>query len=89
MTARAVVNYLDYRLKQEREQRLFEEFLAENSATLAAQMKTKTRVSYSPLRNKIWGVSQKEDNRSAIEIINDVFAKHGLRLKEGEDYEPV
>lgn len=89
MSARAVINYLDYRLKQEAERRLFESFMAENSATRTAQMKTKTRVSYTQQRNKIWGVAQKEDNRTAMEIIADVFKKHGLTLEEGGNNEHI
>lgn len=83
MSLKAVVQYLDYRLKIDREQSFFREFVAENIATLAANMKTKERVGYTSGRDSIWGRVIEKDTRSASQIIDDTFRKHGLRLKKG------
>ena len=80
MTFRAVVAYLDYRLKANEEQALFEVFVAESLATMAAGQKYKQRMSYSEQRNKLWGVTAKGDTRSGRQIIEDTFAKRGVKI---------
>lgn len=85
MTLRAVVSYLDYRLKANEEQTLFEVFVAENLATMAAGQKYKQRMSYSEQRNKLWGVTAKGDTRSGRQIIEDTFAKRGVKIIKKRD----
>ena len=85
MTLRSVVSYLDYRLKANEEQTLFEVFVAENLATMAAGQKYKQRMSYSEQRNKLWGVTAKGDTRSGRQIIEDTFAKRGVKIIKKRD----
>lgn len=83
VTAKTMMQYLDYRLRADEERQYFEVFVAENISTMAAQMKTKTRVNYSQNRDKIWNKQVADDSRTAEEIIRDTFKKHGLTIKEG------
>lgn len=86
MTLKAVVSYLDYRLKANEEQTLFEVFVAENLATMAAGQKYKQRMSYKEKRDKLWGISAGVDTRSGRQIIEDTFAKRGIKIiKKGEN----
>lgn len=86
MTLRAVVSYLDYRLKANEEQTLFEVFVAENLATMAAGQKYKQRMSYKEKRDTLWGISAGVDTRSGRQIIEDTFAKRGIKIiKKGEN----
>ena len=80
MTFRAVVAYLDYRLKANEEQTLFEVFVAENLATMAAGQKYKQRMSYINKRNELLGITQK-DIRSARQIIEDTFTVRDVKVK--------
>lgn len=93
MTFKAVVAYLDYRLKANEEQTLFEVFVAENLATISAGNRYKERMGYSEKRNAIWGEERKKDTRTAKQIINDTFAARGVKVKwknkEKNDREPV
>lgn len=79
MTFRAVVAYLDYRLKANEERTLFEVFVAENLATMAAGQKYKQRMSYVDKRNELLGI-KKKDTRSAKQIIEDTFAARGVKI---------
>lgn len=81
MTFKAVVSYLDYRLKANEEQTLFEVFVAENLATISAGNKYKERMSYIKQRDEIWGVAEKKDTRTARQIIEDTFAARGVKVK--------
>lgn len=85
MTLRAVVSYLDYRLKANEEQTLFEVFVAENLATLSAGAKYKERMNYTEYRNKLWGITPRKDTRTGQEIIADTLAKHGISVKQREN----
>lgn len=85
MTFRAVVSYLDYRLKSNEEQTSFEIFVAESLATMAAGKKYKERMSYSEQRNKLWGVIANGDTRSGRQIIEDTFAKRGVKIIKKRD----
>ena len=86
MTLRAVVSYLDYRLKANEEQTLFEVFVAENLATMAAGQKYKQRMSYKEKRDTLWGISAGVDTRSGRQIIEDTFARRGIKIiKKGEN----
>ena len=80
MTLKAVVEYLDYRLKVNEEKSLFEIFVAENLATISAGNKYKERMSYVKERNKIWNI-QPQDTRSARQIIDDTFAARGIKVR--------
>lgn len=83
MTLRAVVAYLDYRLKKEEESALFEIFVGEALATIEAGMRIETRRSYIDIHNRVWGIKNEvEDTRTAQEIIDDTFKKHGLTIKK-------
>lgn len=85
MTMKAVVSYLDYRLKANEEQTLFEVFVAENIATFTAGQKYKQRMSYSEKRNEIWGAATQKDTRSAKQIVEDTFAARGVKvIKKGD-----
>lgn len=93
MTFKAVVAYLDYRLKANEERTLFEVFVAENLATISAGNRYKERMGYSEKRNAIWGEEKKKDTRTARQIIDDTFAARGVKVKwknkEKNDREPV
>lgn len=93
MTLKAVVAYLDYRLRANEEQTLFEVFVAENLATISAGNRYKERMGYSEKRNAIWGEEKKKDTRTARQIIDDTFAARGVKVKwknkEKNDCEPV
>lgn len=93
MTFKAVVAYLDYRLRANEEQTLFEEFVAENLATMTAGQRYKERMDYLDKRNAVWGEEKKKDIRTARQIINDTFAARGVKVKwkkkEKNDREPV
>ena len=80
MTMKAVVKYLDYRLKSNAEQKLFQIFVAENLATISAGNKYKERMSYIKQRDEIWGVVEKKDTRTARQIIEDTFAARGIKV---------
>lgn len=83
MTLRAVVAYLDYRLKKEEESALFEIFVGEALATIEAGMRIETRRSYIDIYNRVWDIKKEvEDTRTAQEIIDDTFKKHGLTIKK-------
>ena len=83
MTLRAVVAYLDYRLKKEEESALFEIFVGETLATLEAGKRIETRRSYIDIYNRVWGIKKDvEDTRTAQQIIDDTFKKHGLTIKK-------
>lgn len=81
MTFKAVVAYLDYRLKANEERTLFEVFVAENLATISAGNRYKERMGYSEKRNAIWGEEKKKDTRTARQIIDDTFAARGVKVK--------
>lgn len=81
MTLKAVVAYLDYRLKANEERTLFEVFVAENIATISAGNRYKERMGYSEKRNAIWGEEKKKDTRTARQIIDDTFAARGVKVK--------
>lgn len=92
MTFKAVVAYLDYRLRANEEQTLFEVFVAENLATMTAGQRYKERMGYLDKRNAVWGEEKKKDARTARQIINDTFAARGVKVKwrkEKNDREPV
>ena len=81
MTFKAVVSYLDYRLKANEEQTLFEVFVAENIATISAGNRYKKRMGYAEQRDKIWGIEKPKDTRTARQIIDDTFAARGIKVK--------
>lgn len=83
MTLRAVVAYLDYRLKKEEESALFGIFVGEALATIEAGKRIETRRSYIDIYNRVWGIKNEvEDTRTAQQIIDDTFKKHGLTIKK-------
>ena len=79
MTFKAVVSYLDYRLKANEEQTLFEVFVAENLTTMTAGQRYKKRMGYLEKRNAIWGDEKKKDTRTARQVIEDTFAARGVK----------
>ena len=81
MTMKAVVSYLDYRLKANEEETLFRVFVAENLATISAGQKYKERMNFIEKYNTIWGVPSKRDTRSAKQIIEDTFSARGVKVK--------
>lgn len=81
MTMKAVVSYLDYRLKYSEEQTLYRVFVAENLATISAGQRYKERMNFVEKYNSIWGVPSKRDTRSAKQIIEDTFAARGVKVK--------
>ena len=81
MGLRAVVKYVDYRLKRDEEQSLFEQWVAENLSTIAAGMRTKDRFSYTEQRERVWGRVKSKDTRSAEQIIADTMRKHGIKIR--------
>lgn len=81
MTMKAVVSYLDYRLKANEEETLFRVFVAENLATISAGQKYKERMNFIEKYNTIWGVPSKRDTRSSKKIIEDTFAARGVKVK--------
>lgn len=82
MSLRAVVQYLDYRLKKDAEDQFYKVVTAEHLATLAAGMRTNERIGFLDKVNKIWGIAPVEDKRTAKEIIEDTFKKHGIQIKK-------
>ena len=72
---------MDYRLKYSEEQTLYKVFVAENLATMSAGQKYKERMSYTERYNKIWGINNIKDTRSAKQIIDDTFAARGVKVK--------
>ena len=81
---------MDYRLKKDNEQTLYECFVAESLDVMSAGMKRTGLFDYIKKRNAIWGEKEKEDTRSARQIIDDTFKKHGLKIKKSEAVnEPV
>ena len=88
MSLKAVVKYIDYRLKRDTEQSLFECWLSENIVTIASGYKLKERVSYTETRNEIWQ-KKTQDTRTAKEIIADTLKKHGIKIKGSKANEPV
>lgn len=90
MSLKAVVQYLDYRLKKDEEDSWYRVITAEHLATIAAGMKNKERVGFIDKRDKIWGMNkEKRDNRTAQEIINDTLKKRGIKLIRRKPNEPV
>lgn len=85
MSIKAVVCYLDYRLKANEEKTLYRVFVAENLATLSAGAKYKERMNYTEYRNKLWGITPRKDTRTGQEIIADTLAKHGIAVKQRVD----
>lgn len=81
MGLRAVVKYVDYRLKRDEEQSLFEQWVAENLSTIAAGMRTKDRFSYTEQRERVWGRAKPTDTRSAEQIIADTMKRHGIKIR--------
>lgn len=81
MSLKAIVELLGYRLKKDEEETLHKIFVAENLATMSAGMKTQERIGFMQTYKKIWDIKDKEDNRTADEIIEDTFKKHGLKIK--------
>lgn len=91
-TLKAIVEYISYRLKKDVEESSYRVFMAESLATVTAGKKTVERIGFVETYNRIWNIKkQKEDNRTAEEIINDTFAKHGLKIKKSkeEQNEPI
>lgn len=80
MSLKAVVKYLDYRLKKDEEEILYRKITAEYLGVMGRGMKTETKISFVEERNKIWGGAPVEDNRTAQEVINDTAKKHGINI---------
>ena len=85
MSIKAVVCYLDYRLKANEEETLYRVFVAENLATLGAGANYKERMNYTQYRNKLWGITPRKDTRTGQEIIADTLARHGISVKQREN----
>ena len=81
MTFKAVVAYIDYRLRADEERTLFEVFVAENIATISSGQKYKERMGYLEKRNAIWGEEKEKDTRTARQIIDDTFAARNMKVK--------
>lgn len=82
MSLRAVVDYVDYRLKQYKDDFVFRAIMAEYTATIGVGKQSEKRLSYIEERNEIFGVKTEKDERSAEEIIAYTFAKHGIVVKK-------
>lgn len=86
MTLRAVVAYLDYRLKTEEESVMFKMFVGETLATLEAGKRIETRRSYIDIHDSVWDIKKEvEDTRTAQQIIDDTFKRHGLTIKKNTE----
>lgn len=85
MSLRAIVEYLGYRLKKDEDENIYRLYTGE-SLTRLARLETPARepISYVKVYQKLWGVKTKEDKRSANEIIEDTFKKHGIKIKKSE-----
>lgn len=78
-----MVAYLDYRLKKEEESALFRIFVGEALATIEAGMRIETRRSYIDIHDSVWDIKKEvEDTRTAQQIIDDTFKRHGLTIKK-------
>ena len=81
MSFKALNRYLLARIQQEREVRTYRDLVAEYIANIGSLGHPEVRISYVQERQKIYG-DYVEDKRSAKEIVEDVFKKHNLTLKE-------
>lgn len=83
MTLKAVVKYIDYRLKHNEDDFLYRAIVAESLATIAVGKKSGERVSYINEHNKLFNINnKKEDKRSAKDIIKDTFKAHNITIRE-------
>ena len=83
LSLKAIVKYLDYRLKKDEDENIYKLYTGESLTRLARlQTVTVEQISYEKVYQKLWGVEQKEDKRSVSEIIDDTFAKHGIKIKK-------
>lgn len=62
---------------------MFKMFVGEVLATIEAGKRIETRRSYIDIHNRVWGIKNEiEDTRTAQQIIDDTFKRHGLIIKK-------
>lgn len=62
---------------------MFQMFVGETLATLEAGKRTETRRSYIDIHDSVWDIKKEvEDTRTAQQIIDDTFKRHGLTIKK-------
>lgn len=77
-----VIDHCTAQLQQETEEKAYRKYIADNLRLLGENVALLTRGYYYPGK---WGEDPpKEDNRTADEIVEDVFKRAGLRL-EGDE----
>lgn len=85
MSLKAVVRFLDYRFHQFEEDLLYKSIMAEYMSLVGTGKQSENRISFVEKRNEIYGIKTKKDERSAEEIIDDTFKKHGIKIKRKEE----
>lgn len=85
---RTLNEYLDYRLKQAQTETSAMIFANTQLSVIASGRKyEKPQNFYEDIYTKIWGIetANKEDKRTANEIIDDTFNKHGITIIRNEE----
>lgn len=80
MQTKALIKYLDYRVRAREAQEFRDCFFGDSISLLATNLKREDKYDYINNYMRIWGKEPEEDTRTAGEIIRDTFAKHGLTL---------
>lgn len=85
MSLKAVVRYINYRFKQNEDDFLYKALTAEYQSVLCTGIfREVQRISYVEEHNKIYGIKTKKDERTAREIVEDTFKKHGIKMRKKE-----
>lgn len=86
MKVKAIVQYVDYRLRLNMQNDVYQLISTDLLYVEANKFRQETigkdfifREKY----NKIWGVEVKEDTRTREQIIEDTFAKRGIKIIRG------
>lgn len=86
MKVKAIIQYVDYRLRLNMQNDVYQLISTDLLYVEANKFRNETigkdfifREKY----NKIWGVEVKEDTRTREQIIEDTFAKRGIKIIRG------
>ena len=86
MKVKAIIQYVDYRLRLNMQNDVYQLISTDLLYVEANKFRKETigkdfifREKY----NKIWGVEVKEDTRTREQIIEDTFAKRGIKIIRG------
>ena len=86
MKVKAIIQYVDYRLRLNMQNDVYQLISTDLLYIEANKFRQETigkdfifREKY----NKIWGVEVKEDTRTREQIIEDTFAKRGIKIIRG------